>query len=116
MAINPRDLIIVERPDKTRTAGGGTEINWVEHCREWAEIERMQSFRFDVERVTAGGLGSTPIVRVHVHDNARTRTITNEMRISDQTTGRTLNVTTPPQDLRNDGLYLTILCTEELPT
>lgn len=101
-----RDRVRFERAVMTKDAGGGDVGTWTELTTEWCDIERLQSFRFDVERETAGSVTSMPLVRIHVHQNSLTRQIDNSMRGVNLKTGKVLNINFV-QDL--DGMNKTFV-------
>lgn len=111
-----RHRVKFEAEQEIASEGGGRTTEWVEHTTESCNIERLQSFRSDVERVLSGGNSANPIVRIHIMSHAKTRSITNAMRVLDLVTGVYMNVTTAPQDLEGKGRELVVTATVGLPT
>lgn len=110
-----RDRIRFERPVTTSDGGGGEVGAWTPLTTEWCRIERLQSFRFDVERNTGGSVGSSPLVRIHVHDHALTRQIDNSMRGVDLINSKVYELDFA-QDLDGQGRTLVISASEGAPT
>ncbi len=111
-----RDFVRIEKPEKVSDGGGGHQITWALHCEENAWIERVKSFRGDVERITAGGVGSHPIVRVHIHRNELTEALLKQgagWRIVDVNTEIVMNINFA-QDLAGRGETIIVTATENL--
>lgn len=98
---------MVETPD----GGGGVAIVWGELTTERCFIERVQSFRFDVERVQSGAVGSFPTVRLEVDYHSKTAQIDNTMRAVDLDNDTVFTVNFV-QDLQGRRRKLAITCTE----
>jgi head-tail adaptor len=82
------------------------------------EIERLQSFRGDVERMTAGAVGAHPIVRIHVRYDDATATLTrygNQYRCRDVDSGITMNISFA-QDMTGRREMVVVTATENLPS
>lgn len=109
-----RDRVRFERPVTSKDAGGGSTGSWTELTTEWCDIERIQSFRFDVERKVGGSQSSMPLVRIHVHDSTLTRQIDNSMRGVDVRTNKTFEIDFV-QDLDGQGRRLVISASEGAP-
>lgn len=96
---------------------GGFDLSPVTHWEGPAHIERLQSFRGDVERMTAGGVGSHPVVRIHVRYDDDTEELLrtgNRMRAVDVDTGITMNINFA-QDMTGRKEIVVITATENLP-
>lgn len=98
--------------------GGGRSGEWKEFLTCGAEIERLQSFRFDVERVIAGSATSAPIFRVHLDYTPVSALISGGMRLVDllapvKDVFHNINAV---QDLAGDRRELTLLCSENVPS
>lgn len=96
---------------------GGFTVTPVTHWEGPAYIERLQSFRGDVERLTAGGVGSHPIVRIHVrYDDLTAELIRtgNRMRAVDVDEGITMNINFA-QDMTGRKEVIVVTATENLP-
>jgi head-tail adaptor len=109
-----RTQIRFEKKTETADGGGGVTITWEALCTEWAFVERVQSFRFDVERIQSGAVGAYPTVRLHVDSHSKTQQIDNTMRAVEVETGKTYSLNFV-QDLTNRGRTITITATEGAP-
>ena len=108
-----RIITDLETPDGV----GGFTLSPSIHWEGPAHIERLQSFRGDVERMTAGAVGSHPIVRIHVrYDDLTAELIRtgSKMRIEDEETGVTMSINFA-QDMTGRREMVVITATENLP-
>ncbi|MCG8668918.1 MAG: head-tail adaptor protein [Pseudomonadales bacterium] len=87
-----RDRVRIERRVTSSDGGGGQTGTWQALTTERCWIERLESFRFDVEREKAGSVDSMPLVRIHVYRNSLTDQITSGMRAVDLKTSKTMNI------------------------
>lgn len=110
-----RHRLRFDKPVTTKDAYGGDEGDWTEVVTLRGEIERAQSFRFDVERVTGGGERSTPTARLWIDYTSVTATIDHTHRAVDLDTGKTFNVAFV-QDLEGKSRTLCVTATEEIPS
>lgn len=110
-----RHRIRFEKQTKVSDGGGGYTNAWSELVTMDAGIERVESFRFDVERVQSGGVASLPTLRLYVDSTVLTRQITSAMRAVDTRDGKTFAINFI-QDLTGKGRELAITCTENHPT
>lgn len=110
-----RHSIRFEKKVAVSDGGGGSTNTWTEVVTMPAGIERVQSFRFDVERVQSQGVASMPTVRISVDSTELTRTIDNTHRAVDARTGETFAVNFV-QDLSGRGREIAITCTQNAPT
>lgn len=110
-----RDRVRFERPVTVSDGGGGQTGSWQELTTERCYIERLESFRFDVERQKAGSVDSMPLVRIHVHQSSVTRQITSGMRAVDLKTNKTMNINFV-QDLGDRSRRLVISASEGAPS
>lgn len=106
-----RDRVRFERQITSSDGGGGQTGTWQALTTERCDIERLESFRFDVERQKAGSVDSMPLVRIHVHQSALTREITSGMRAVDLKTMKTMNINFV-QDLDDHSRRLVISASE----
>ena len=82
-----------------------------------AHFERMPSFRGDVERMTAGGVASHPILRIHVRYDDVTAELMRTgaaMRAVDTDTEIQMNINFA-QDMNGRREVVVITATENLP-
>jgi len=112
---NRRHTIRFEKPIDVKDAGGGINKAWTDLVTISAGIERVQSFRFDVERVQSGGVASLPTLRISVDSTELTRQIDNTMRAVDIRNGDIFAINFV-QDLTGRGREIAITCTENAPT
>lgn len=108
----------IEADAKTSDGMGGFDLSPVTHWEGPAHIERLQSFRGDVERMTAGGVGSHPIVRVHVRYDDETAELIRTgagMRLIETDEGVTMNINFA-QDMTGRKEIVVITATENLPS
>lgn len=110
-----RHSIRFEKKTRVSDGGGGYTNTWTEVVTMPAGIERVQSFRFDVERLQSQGIASLPTVRFYVDSTALTRQIDNTCRAVDARNGTTFAINFI-QDLGGRGRELAITCTENAPT
>jgi head-tail adaptor len=83
-----------------------------------AFIERLQSFRGDVERMTAGAVGAHPIVRIHVRYDEQTAQLLrtgSQYRCIETDEGITMNVNFA-QDMDGRKEIVVVTATENLPS
>lgn len=83
-----------------------------------AHIERMASFRGDVERMTAGAVGSHPIVRIHVRYDGETGQLIRtggQYRVLDVDENIFMNVNFA-QDMTGRKEVVVVTATENLPS
>lgn len=99
----------------TQDSGGGDVVTWTALTTERCRIERLQSFRANVEQKVAGGSISAPPVRIHVLAHTLTKQITNGMRGVDLDGGTVFNIESV-QDLEGRGRELVISAIENMPT
>ena len=109
-----KHYVRVERASEVSDGQGGREITWETQVEDWARIERVRSFRGDVETVRAGGVASTPTVRIHMRSYGLTKGITASMRVLDVDEGTFFNIAFV-QDIAGDGKVITMTATENLP-
>lgn len=114
MAAGSRKLrVVIERRVSTPNAGGGASVAWEEVSTEWARLEHIQSFRADVERVTAGGRVAQSMSRLHVPSNPLTRQVRPEMRVRSLVDGSIWGIQKAEDlDQRNKTITLTIISNE----
>lgn len=113
-----RHRVKFERATKTPDGRGGYTILWTTVWQGPAHIERLRSFRGDVERVTKGGVDSHPIVRVHVRADSVTREIARSgagLRCWNLDDMIPMNVNFA-QDMAGDRRTITVTCTENQPS
>lgn len=110
-----RARIRFEQMTKVSDGGGGFTNTWATLVECNADIERVQSFRFDVERIQSGAVGSMPTVRISVDKTVLTSQIDNTMRAIDMRNGTVFAVNFV-QDLSGRDRELNITCTESAPT
>lgn len=112
-----RHFVRIEKPTKVSDGGGGFTVTWQLVTEEHALIERIKSFRGDVERLSAGGVGSNPIVRVHVRHHTGTEPLLRfgaGWRVIDVDTDRVMNINFA-QDIEGRGVNIIITATENAP-
>lgn len=112
-----RHFVRIEKPSVVSDGGGGQTGTWVLHTQEPARIERLRSFRGDVERLAGGGVGSKPIVRVYLHKNENTDALLTDgiaWRLVDVDTGIPMNINAA-QDLDGRGREIVVTATEGAP-
>lgn len=97
---------------------GGFTQTPVVHWEGPAHIERMASFRGDVERMTAGAVGAHPIVRIHVRYEDLTAELIRSgsgMRALDVDENISMNVNFA-QDMTQRKEVIVVTATENLPS
>lgn len=102
---------------KVRDNMGGFDLSPVVHWEGPAHIERLKSFRGDVERMTAGAVGAHPIVRVHVRYDELTSQLLrggNAWRLVDTDENITMNISFA-QDMDGRKEMVVITAAENLP-
>lgn len=112
-----RHFVRIEKPSYVSDGGGGYDGQWVTHSEQPAQIERIKSFRGDVERLSGGAVGAFPIVRIHMHRNDDTEpllTFGAAWRIIDVDTGITMNINFA-QDITGKGREIVVTATENAP-
>lgn len=113
-----KQFVRIVRDVKTPDGYGGFTLATETFWEGPAHIERMPSFRGDVERQTAGGVGSHPIVRINVRQDdltAQLRTIGAGMRAVDDESGISMNINFA-QDMTGRHRMIQITATENLPS
>lgn len=112
-----RSRVRFDRPEKVPDGYGGDTVTWVCHWQGYGQIERARSFRANVERVMAGGVGNFAVVRIHVPYDALTAQLVRagDMRAVDLDTGVTMNVNAA-QDTDNRRRTIVVTATENLPS
>lgn len=110
-----RDYVRFEREVTVSDGGGGQTGEWQTFCERNCWIERMENFRFDVERIQNGGVGAMPIVRIHLRADPDTKAITSGFRAFDVDRGVHMNVNFS-QDIGGRNAELIITCTERGPS
>lgn len=111
-------LVRIEHYVANKVSGGGRSGEWREFLTCAGEIERLKSFRFDVEREIAGSVASAPIFRVHIDFTPQSVLITNAMRLRDELhpVPNVYHNINAIQDLVGDRRQLTLLCSENVPS
>lgn len=112
-----RQYVRIERDQKTPDGYGGFNLTPETFWEGEAFIERMASFRGDVERITAGAVGSHPIVRIHVRADEITETLPRlgaGMRIIDVDSGIRMNINFA-QDMTGKSRTIMLTATENQP-
>lgn len=97
---------------------GGFTQEPVVHWEGPAHIERMYSLRGDVERMTAGAVGSHPAVRIHVRYDELTAELMRTgsgMRALDVDENISMNVSFA-QDITGRKEIIVVTATENLPS
>lgn len=113
-----RSAIRIIRDVKVSDGAGGFTLTPETFWEGPAHLERMPSFRGDVERLHAGGIGSHPIVNIHVrYDDltAQLPLIGAGMRAFDLDSGITMNITFA-QDMTGTQRMVMITASEHLPS
>lgn len=106
------------KDDEVPDGMGGFALAPVTHWEGPAHIERMASFRGDVERMTAGAVASHPIVRIHVRYDDLTAALTrigSGMRAVEVDEGISMNVNFA-QDMTGRKEVIVVTATENLPS
>lgn len=112
-----RDFVRIEKPVSGSDGGGGEVGAWVTHSEEAAWIERIKSLRVDMERISGGGMGSNPVVRVHLQRHDLTEDLLTKgsgWRLVDVDTEITMNIVSS-QDIQGRGAEIIVLATESAP-
>lgn len=113
-----KQRVRIIRDVKTPDGHGGFTLAPQTFWEGPAYIERMASFRGDVERMTAGGVGSHPIVRIHVrHDDltGQLPRIGSTMRAEDMDSEIVMNINFA-QDMTGKNRIIMMTATENLPS
>lgn len=112
-----RSYVRFERQSLAPDGYGGFAVTWVPHWEGPVEIERQRSFRAMAERVTAGGVGSNPVVRIHVPWDDETAELTrtgHAMRAIDLDSEIHMNVNLA-QDMDGRRKSIVVIATENAP-
>lgn len=113
-----RSYVRIERDAKVSDGAGGFTLTPESFWEGPAHVERMPSFRGDVERLHAGGVGSHPIVNIHVRYDDLTKQlplIGSGMRAIDVDSGIPMNITFA-QDMTGSQRMVMITAAENLPS
>ena len=113
-----RHRVRIERAAKVSDGRGGFTVTWATFWTGPAHIERLRSFRGDVERVTKGGIDAHPIVRIHVRRHTLLDEVlrnASEFRAVNLDDGITMNVNFA-QDLTGKREEIVITATENQPS
>lgn len=113
-----RSYVRIERDAKVSDGAGGFTLTPETFWEGTAHIERMASFRGDVERIHAGGVGSHPIVSIHVRYDDLTGQLPRigaGMRIVDVDNGIPMNISFA-QDMAGTQRMVMITASENLPS
>lgn len=109
-----RDCVQFQTPGHTSDGRGGEVGAWTLWVEEDAWIERLRSLPKDVERLSAGGISSQPIVRIWVRASDETEAITTDMRAYDVDRNAYFNINAA-QDIAGDGRWITVTATQNAP-
>ena len=111
-----RDRAAILHRIVTSDGGGGQTGVWETRLERRCAIISSTSFRYDVERVLAGGLDSMPIVQIVFRRDSEMMQVTTRMRVRDRDTDRTYKLNTIGQPIFGDERWLSFSATLNQPS